>query len=276
MTYAKASDLKNYTNIISQNLECAKFYSAELLIAMENCHKHNIIHRDLKPQNIFLSSQLHILLGDFGSSKILQDEEQAKDNNNSDADTNQTRNKVDRRASFVGTALYVSPEVLKGKRSSFASDLFSFGCIIFELCSGRPPFGSSGENEYTIFQQIQKSEYKFPENFNAQAKDLVSKLLRTDPDQRIGSQDTKDELYQSIRNHEFFSNVNFDKIYSQASPLLILTDLKKEMIATNDFIQDDTDIQPGLDEQQMKRIIELELNFSSFASSSSNKQLYKL
>lgn len=79
------------------SLECAAFYSAELVQALEYLHSRGIIHRDLKPENVLLDEKMHLKLTDFGTAKIIGNEERARAN------------------SFVGTAEYVSPELLNEK-----------------------------------------------------------------------------------------------------------------------------------------------------------------
>lgn len=102
---------------------------------------------------------MHIKITDFGSAKM-EDE----------------NDEVDARAnSFVGTAEYVSPELLTEKMATKASDLWALGCIIYQLLAGRPPFRAG--NEYQTFQKITKLEYSIPNGFPPAAKDLVEKLL---------------------------------------------------------------------------------------------------
>lgn len=248
------------------SLDSARFFAAELLIAIEEIHRKNIIHRDLKPQNIFLDKNFHLLVGDFGSCKIFsetQNDVVENTANHHDESRLTERPRKERRESFVGTAMYVSPEVLKGNLTRFSADLFSYGCIVFQMVCGRPAFGSGAENEYMIFQKIQNINYTFPENFHPVAKDLVKSLLVLDPDKRLGAHDKNEQMYNSIRNHEFFSNINFDKLYSQTSPMLILSDFQSDSQEISD------DIEPGLGESQLRRILQLELNLSSHSSSSS-------
>lgn len=108
---------------------------------------------------------------------------------------------AERSNSFVGTAEYVSPELLNsqvdqiGPRyvlwyfyltvSFISSDLWALGCIVFQLLSGRYPF--RGKTEMLTFQKITKRELKFPPNFPAVARDLIEKLLVLDPQQRLGA-----------------------------------------------------------------------------------------
>jgi 3-phosphoinositide dependent protein kinase-1 len=106
-TLASGRDLQNY--IKNMSLESARYYAAQLLLCIEEMHKKYVIHRDIKPQNIFLDKNMKVLLGDFGSSKILTSEEvqQSSNNNNNDnenpneaGDNNEKKTK---RNSFVGT-----------------------------------------------------------------------------------------------------------------------------------------------------------------------------
>lgn len=109
---------------------------------------------------------MHILITDFGSAKIVNQVEAPQDGQNGERR---------RRNSFVGTAQYVSPELLSDKAASFASDIWALGCIIYQMVSGLPPFRA--RSEYKIFQKIMALEYEFPEGFDADAQDLVQKLL---------------------------------------------------------------------------------------------------
>jgi 3-phosphoinositide dependent protein kinase-1 len=71
LTYAKNGELLRYMKNGPLSLECAKFYAAELLLAIEQIHKKNIIHRDIKPENLLLNRSMHLMIADFGSSKLL-------------------------------------------------------------------------------------------------------------------------------------------------------------------------------------------------------------
>jgi 3-phosphoinositide dependent protein kinase-1 len=164
LTLARNGDLLKYINRAgSLPLECAKFYAAELLIAIEGMHSNSVIHRDLKPENLLLDDRMHLLVTDFGSSKILADSydyraEQADIEKNRDRESDDETRPA-RQASFVGTAQYVSPEVLNGDAIHPACDLFSFGSIIYQMLCGK--FAFSAPNEYLTFQKILKLDYKF-------------------------------------------------------------------------------------------------------------------
>uniref|UniRef100_A0A673IAS5 3-phosphoinositide-dependent protein kinase 1 n=1 Tax=Sinocyclocheilus rhinocerous TaxID=307959 RepID=A0A673IAS5_9TELE len=118
--------------------------------------------------------------------------------------------------SFVGTAQYVSPELLTEKSACKSSDLWALGCIIYQLVAGLPPFRAG--NEYLIFQKIIKLEYEFPEKFFPKAKDLVEQLLSLEQCKRIGCEEMGG--YGPLKSHPFFETVGWDGIHLQTPPKL--------------------------------------------------------
>ncbi|KAI5821240.1 kinase-like domain-containing protein [Pyronema omphalodes] len=191
------------------DVECTRFYAAQILDTIEYMHSRGVIHRDLKPENVLLDDQMHIKITDFGTAKIL---ELPKPSNNGEGPDVTDAFKDDVRAnSFVGTAEYVSPELLTDKAACKASDLWAFGCIVFQLLTGRPPFKAG--NEYMTFQKIVNLEYEFPKGFPPAAKDLVERLLVLDPTKRL--------TIEHIKNHEFFANMEIGRgLWKQKAPRL--------------------------------------------------------
>ena len=206
LSYAKNGELFSHINKVgSFDIPCTKFYAAEILHALEHMHSLGIIHRDLKPENILLDDKMHIQITDFGSAKILKKEESSDE----DSPTKQRRN------SFVGTAHYISPELLTdSSECSRSSDLWAFGAIIYQMIAGLPPFRSN--SEYLIFKKIKNLNYEFPDGFCPCAKDLVQKLLVVDPSKRLGAHDG--DTYSSIRSHQFFNGMEFESLYCQTPP----------------------------------------------------------
>ncbi|KAG4095301.1 Pkinase-domain-containing protein [Neocallimastix lanati (nom. inval.)] len=199
---AEKGDLLGYIHKMgSFDLECTKFYVAEVVSALEYLHKKDIIHRDLKPENILITQNMHIKLTDFGTAKIIENEE---DNN--------------RANSFVGTAEYVSPELLNDKATCKSSDFWALGCIIYQLLAGRPPFKAS--NEYQTFQKILKMEYTLPDEIPEVAKDLIKKLLVEDPNHRIGADTPEGGGYEALKSHPFFEGIVWENIHLQTPPEL--------------------------------------------------------
>jgi 3-phosphoinositide dependent protein kinase-1 len=199
----------------SFDVECSRFYAAEILDSIAYMHSKGVIHRDLKPENVLLDRDMHVKITDFGTAKILNSEIKQNGTNpagNGEAAGDPTDGmNSDRAVSFVGTAEYVSPELLRDKNACKSSDLWAFGCILFQLIAGRPPFKAA--NEYLTFQKILGLEYTFPEGFPEIARDLVERLLVLEPANRLP--------VEHIRNHRFFEGTQWGKsLWRQKAPRL--------------------------------------------------------
>ena len=187
---------------------CTRFYGAQILDTIDYMHSRGVIHRDLKPENVLLDDQMHVKVTDFGTAKILNHGKGKGESNN---DRMPGSENADRASSFVGTAEYVSPELLTDKTACKASDLWAFGCIIYQLLAGRPPFKAA--NEYLTFQKITSLQYEFPYGFPDVAKDLVERLLVLDTSRRLTIEHTK--------NHEFFDGISWGPgLWKQKAPRL--------------------------------------------------------
>lgn len=261
ITFAKNGELLPHINKVgSFDLDCTRFYAAELLLALEEMHKRGIIHRDLKPENILLDEKMHVVVTDFGSAKIIrpaESPESKKDSGGEDEKEGGEEKSRRRRMSFVGTAQYVSPELLTDKSVSRASDLWALGCIIYQMVSGLPPFRAG--SEYLIFQKIINLEYEFPEGFDSDAKDLVEKLLVLDPAERLGAADLGDR-YTSIRKHRLFAGVDWDTLRDSCPPPIYpyLPGRAAEESINNQYRVPDH-LEPGLGDLQLRRLLELDL-----------------
>ncbi len=170
---------------IIKKVEEGKMYSEkeaaiifkQLMNGISYCHSKGICHRDLKPENIlFLTNDDNspIKIIDFGLSKIFG--EIKKDD--------KKKKKKKNMKTKVGTAYYVSPEVLKGNYDE-KCDIWSAGVILYIMLSGDPPF--NGEDDNAIYRAISKKKYNFPyeqwKNISKEAKDLISHMM-CDPDKR--------------------------------------------------------------------------------------------
>ncbi|KAK0741062.1 kinase-like domain-containing protein [Schizothecium vesticola] len=193
------------------DVECARFYGAQILDSIEYMHSRGVIHRDLKPENVLLNEKMHIKITDFGTAKLLPDPRDPRPPPPSGDPGQSSSQEEKRNASFVGTAEYVSPELLTDKTAGKPSDIWAFGCIIFQLLVGRPPFKAG--TEYLTFQKIVGLEYDFPAGFPPAARDLVERCLVLDPSRRL--------TVEHIKNHEFFDGQSFgEELWRMKAPRL--------------------------------------------------------
>ncbi|CAB4032578.1 phosphorylase b kinase gamma catalytic chain, skeletal muscle heart isoform isoform X2 [Paramuricea clavata] len=149
----------------------------EILTAVKYTHSKNIVHRDLKPENILLNDKMTIKLSDFGFAKELKEDETLTD--------------------LCGTLGYLSPEVLRASMYDdqpgygFKVDLWACGVILFTLLSGCPPFWH--RRQAVLIRSIIECRYQFSgaewADISDSAKDLISKLLVSDPEERLSAED---------------------------------------------------------------------------------------
>ena len=187
--------------------ECASFYAAQLGDTIKAIHEAGIVHRDIKPENILLDSAMRIKVTDFGSAKITVSSQTGQDVSSKTAPQ-----APERASSFVGTAEYVSPELLAegGRPAGKPADWWAFGCVVFQMVAGRPPF--KGHNEYQTLQKVKNRDFSFPAGFPAEARDLVDMILSLDPDLRPS--------VTTIFSHPYFKNIDFDALWRMPPPPL--------------------------------------------------------
>ena len=169
--------------------ECTRFFGAQILDAIEYMHSRGVIHRDLKPENCLLDSQGHLLLTDFGLSKVAVDEESGC-------------------KSILGTIEYMAPEIVLGQKYGKAVDWWSLGALAYDLMTGNPPF--RGGNHAKIQQNIVKQKLILPYFFGPDAKDLLTRLLNKNPAKRLGANMPKD--LHTIKCHRFFKKIDWKKL----------------------------------------------------------------
>uniref|UniRef100_A0A060T3U1 Serine/threonine-protein kinase SCH9 n=1 Tax=Blastobotrys adeninivorans TaxID=409370 RepID=A0A060T3U1_BLAAD len=172
----------------------AKFYIAELILALESLHDHDIVYRDLKPENVLLDANGHVALCDFGLSKA----------NPTDGKTN----------TFCGTTEYLAPEVLlDDKGYTKMVDFWSLGVLVFEMCCGWSPFYA--EDNQQMYKNIAFGKVRFPKDaLSPEGRNFVKGLLNRNPKHRLGAlEDTRE-----LRRHEFFRDIDWDLLRAKKIP----------------------------------------------------------
>ena len=187
MEYCTGGDLFQKINELAEKdqsfseKEAVKIFK-QLISAVSYCHSQGICHRDLKPDNIIFlnkepNSQIKVI--DFGLSKIFGEIKPIMKGNKIEKNIMSLR---------VGTAYYMSPEVLQGNYDN-KCDIWSCGVILYILLCGYPPFDGDSEND--IYKAILKKKYSFPEeewkSVSDEAKDLINHML-CDPDKRYNAE----------------------------------------------------------------------------------------
>lgn len=175
------------------NEDCTRHFGVQILDAIKNMHDNGIIHRDIKPENILLDDQFRIRITDFGTAKLLERKVNEESGEPQDYP-------LDVRAkSFVGTAEYVSPELLESKYCGKPGDIWAFGCILYQMIAGKPPFKAT--NDYLTFQKITKLQYAFSAGFPLILRDLIKLILVLRPSRRA--------TISQIQEHPFFEKCDF-------------------------------------------------------------------
>ncbi|XP_066911024.1 ribosomal protein S6 kinase alpha-5-like [Clytia hemisphaerica] len=177
--------------------EHAKFYTAEVGIALDFLHKLGIIYRDIKLENILLDKDGHIVLTDFGLSKEFTPQEQN-----------------DGRAySFCGTIEYMAPEIVKGGQTGhgMAVDWWSLGVLFYELVTGASPFTVEGakNTQSEISRRIVGKQPPMPRTLSPYGQDLILRLLDKEPQKRLGGGPGG---FEEIKQHPLFQNFDWDKL----------------------------------------------------------------
>lgn len=191
LEYGQGGELFTHLNTEKMFSESvAAFYMAEMMLALSHLHNDlGVVYRDLKPENCLLDADGHLLLTDFGLSKVSADP-------------------TDECNSMLGTVEYMAPEVVLGKKYGKAVDWWSFGALGYDLMTGNPPF--RGGNHAKIQENIVKQKLTLPYFLSADAKDLLIRLLRKEPAKRLGSVMPKD--LQTLRKHRFFRKIDWKKL----------------------------------------------------------------
>jgi len=169
--------------------EEAMFYFCEILLGLEYLHSQEVLYRDLKPENCLLDNAGHVRLTDFGLSK-----------------DNLTKSQLF--TSFVGTAGYLSPEMVSRQGHGFPLDFYCLGCLLYCLITGSLPH-YEGDYKAMIARRVRGEPCVFPRGTSPGAEDILTGLLAPDPEARLGSRRGAID----IKEHCWVAQVDWTRVY---------------------------------------------------------------
>ena len=191
--YMAGGDLYSYQEQLPQSRfdeATSKYYAAQLAFGIIDLHNQGVAYRDLKPENILLDSNGNLKIADFGLSRFLSDEDE-------------------RCRTFVGTCLYMAPELIKGESYTSNIDWWSYGVVVFGLLTGRNPF--NGNTFEGVFKSVISDDLKFPEaiKISDEAKDFISSIIVKDPSERLTGND--------VLSHPWLADIDISAISSRST-----------------------------------------------------------
>lgn len=192
LEYAQGGELFHHlaeTRMFSE--DTASYYIAQLVLALSHLHLNvGVVYRDLKPENCLLDADGQLLLTDFGLSKVSSE--------------------GSRCSSLLGTPGYMAPEVLTDDGSEYGAevDWWGVGILAFELLTGDLPF--KGSTPQKVHAGILRRKLQLPSYLSNDAKDFINRLLRKEPQKRLGYNLAKD--LPTIKKHRFFRKIDWTKL----------------------------------------------------------------
>ncbi|CAM9161474.1 unnamed protein product, partial [Discosporangium mesarthrocarpum] len=184
--------------------EYARFYAAEMVLALEHLHSRGIIHRDLKPENLLLGANGHICLTDFGLAKELSPDED------------------EGLKTICGTNEYMAPEMILRKGYGKAVDWWSMGALVYEMTAGYPPF--QGKTVKELNRKVLNERVSLPKWLSPTAHQVLRGFLERNVSKRLGA--TKTTMFEiggvsAVKNHPFFRGIEWKKLLAlQVEPPL--------------------------------------------------------
>ncbi|XP_054013450.1 serine/threonine-protein kinase N isoform X2 [Hylaeus anthracinus] len=188
MEYAAGGDLMMHIHADVFGEPRAVFYSACVVLGLQYLHESRIIYRDLKLDNLLLDTEGYVKIADFGLCK-------------------EGMGYGDRTGTFCGTPEFLAPEVLTETSYTRAVDWWGLGVLIFEMLVGESPF--PGDDEEEVFDSIVNDEVRYPRFLSLEAVAIMRRLLRKNPDRRLGSSERDAE---DVKKQAFFRHIAWDDL----------------------------------------------------------------
>eukprot|EP00092_Neocalanus_flemingeri_P030947 GFUD01033609.1.p1 GENE.GFUD01033609.1~~GFUD01033609.1.p1 ORF type:complete len:599 (-),score=155.29 GFUD01033609.1:737-2533(-) len=184
--------------------EHARFYSAEICLALNYLHERGIIYRDLKLDNVLLDHEGHIKLTDYGMCK-------------------EGIRTGDTTSTFCGTPNYIAPEILRAEDYGFSVDWWALGVLLYEMLAGRSPFDIVGatdnpdqNTEDYLFQVILEKTIRIPRSLSVKAASILKGFLNKNPADRLGCH--RDSGFMEIMTHPFFKTIEWELLEQKQIP----------------------------------------------------------
>ena len=166
-----------------RNKEETRFYISFLFVILDYLNSKGIAHRDLKPENIMINSQGYLQLIDFGTAKRIKDFT----------------------CTIIGTAYYISPEILTGKGYSYSCDYWSVGIITFEIYYNYYPFGNEANDPMEVYREVLKKDLSLPYNGDHSVNSFLKAVLNKKVSKRLSS-------LEAAKKHSFFKGFNWNDL----------------------------------------------------------------
>ncbi|KAM9326698.1 serine/threonine-protein kinase N3 [Gastrophryne carolinensis] len=191
MEYMPGGDLMMHihANVFSQ--PATRFYSACVVLGLQFLHQKKIIYRDLKLDNLLMDASGFVKIADFGLCK-------------------EGMGYGDRTSTFCGTPEFLAPEVLTETSYTYAVDWWGLGVLIYEMLVGECPF--PGDDEEEVFDSIVNEEVRYPRFLSNEAINLIRKLLRKNPERRLGAGVGDAE---EIKTQPFYQEIDWEALHAR-------------------------------------------------------------
>jgi serine/threonine protein kinase len=180
MELVPGATLRDLIRSNAVGMQAAIAYARQVALALDAAHEKGIIHRDLKPDNIKVTPDAVVKVLDFGLAKEWRQDHQSGD------EATMTAAEETRAGQVIGTVGYMSPEQARGQPVDRRTDIWAFGCVLFELLSGRSPFDAPTVSD-TIAAVLEKEPDwdALPRSTPSRVRHLIGRCLEKDRRQRL-------------------------------------------------------------------------------------------